>query len=241
MIKNLFKSSILIIFIVAVVLSVCFVMLKYNVEGEKNMPYSISKILAVSTVDGQANEDAENVWNIGVEQVNDIYIYLNKEVDKDITIKQIKIENFNLEQDSAKGTVQLLKPTGDLPNLYIYSNEDFFSEGLTYTGSSVDDLKSLEISNDGGVLGFRLALTDLGRFISNDIEEITYDGTLLSNLGVNIDELKFKVSFDIIITTSEKVNFKGTVTLDLPIDGIIENGTSSKEITDFSDVVFKRV
>ena len=128
-----------------------------------------------------------------------------------------------------------------MPNLYTYSQEDYFSKDLTYIGSSIDDMKSLEVSNEGGVLGFRLSLTDLGNFISNDAEQITYDGSLLSGLGINNEEIKFNVSFDIIITTSENVNFKGTINLDLPIGNIIENGTENKEISDFENIVFKRI
>lgn len=102
-------------------------------------------------------------------------------------------------------------------------------------------MKSLEIANNGGVLGFRLSLEELGSYISNEAEEITYDGKLLSNLGVSIEEIKFNVEFDIIIRTSDDVNYKGTLKLELPIDTVIEEGSSNLEITDFSDVVFKRV
>lgn len=241
MVKNLFKRIIIIAIILAVVGVVSYIMLRYDAEGEKSMPFSLEKILIISTVDGHVNEDQQNIWNIGVEQVNDVYIYIEKNIDKDLTIKQIKLENFQLNKDVSRGVVKLLRPTGDLPNLYTYSQEDYFSKDLTYIGSSIDDMKSLEVSNEGGVLGFRLSLTDLGNFISNDAEQITYDGSLLSGLGINNEEIKFNVSFDIIITTSENVNFKGTINLDLPIGNIIENGTENKEISDFENIVFKRI
>ena len=241
MVKNLFKRIILIIVVITIVCAVVYIMLKYNVEGEKSLPFDLEKIFIISTVDGHTNEDQENVWNIGIEQVNDVYIYINKTVDKDLTIKQIKLENFQLNKTPNKGTVKLLRPTGDLSNLYAYSQEDYLSKELVYVGASIDDMKSLEISNDGGVIGFRLALTDLGNFISNDAEEVTYDGTLLSTQNISLEEIKFEVSFDIIITTSEDVNFKGTLSFELPVDNIIEKGTADKEITNFEDIVFKRV
>ena len=102
-------------------------------------------------------------------------------------------------------------------------------------------MKSLEISNNGGILGFRVAVEELGNYISNEDEEITYDGKLLSNLGVTVSEISFNISFDIIITTSDNISFKGTINLNMPIDTVIEEGSSSKEITDFSNVVFKRI
>ena len=49
------------------------------------------------------------------------------------------------------------------------------------------------------------------------------------------------MSFDVVITTSENISFKGTINLNMPIETVIEEGSSSKEITDFSSVVFKRI
>ena len=90
------------------------------------------------------------------------------------------------------------------------------------------------------MLGFRLSLEDLGEYVSNDAQEITYDGKLLSNLGIDIEQIKFNVSFDITITTSDDISFKGNLKLDLPLDTVIEEGSSNKEITNFDDVIFKR-
>ena len=54
-------------------------------------------------------------------------------------------------------------------------------------------------------------------------------------------DMKIDMNFDIIITTSDDVNYKGTLTLNLPIDTVIEEGSSNKELTDFENIVFKRV
>ena len=40
--------------------------------------------------------------------------------------------------------------------------------------------------------------------------------------------------------TSDDISFKGNLKLDLPIDTVIEEGSSNKEITNFDDVIFKR-
>lgn len=238
--KNLFKKCLFLLFISILVMIVISIMVKYDVEGEQTLPFSLTKILIVSTVDGKENEDPNNIWNIGIKQVNDIYFYIDKTTEGKQTIKEIKLENFTINKSPEVGTLKLLRPTGDLPNLYTYSEQDYLKDGITYLGGSIDDMKSLEISNNGGALGFRLSIEDLGSYISNEAQEISYDGKLLSNLGINLEQIKFDISFDIVITTSENVNFFGTINLDLPIDTVIEEGSSHKEITDFSDVVFKR-
>lgn len=235
--KCLFATFLVIFFTV-----VFSIMLKYDVEGEKDLPFSISKILIISTVDGKLNEDTENIWNIGITQVNDLYMYIDKTVEDDEqNIKEIKIENFVINKNPKVGKLKVLRPTGEISNLYTHSHQDYLKESIIYTGGVIDDLKSLEISNDGGILGFRVAIEELGDFISNEEEEITYNGKLLSNLGLTASDISFDISFDIIITTSNNISFKGTIDLNMPVETIGEEGASSKEITDFSNVVFKRI
>jgi hypothetical protein len=239
--KNLFKRCLFLALIAILLMVVFSIMIKYDVEGEKTLPFSISKILLVSTVNGDIVDDPENIWNINVTQVNDIYMYIDKTTDSDENIKEIKLENFTINKAPQKGTVKLLRPTGELSNLYTYSQQDYLEDGIIYSGAAVDNMKTLEIANNGGILGFRFSLEDLGSYISNENTEITYDGKLLSNLGVSIDEIKFSASFDIIITTTDNISYKGTLSLDMPIDTVVEEGSSNKEITDFSNVIFKRV
>lgn len=240
--NNILKKCLFFSILVIILLLVVCSMLKYEVEGEKNLPFSISKMLIVSTVDGQRVEDADNIWNIDIKQVNDIYLYIEKtDKYKDELIKEITIENFVVEESAKKGTLRVYRPTGELSNLYKYSEQDYLNDKITYVGEKVDDLKALEISTLGGMIGFRVSLDELGKFISNESEEISYDGSLLRNIDVSNEEIKTKINFDIIIETNENIKFKGTVTLDLPTGDIIEEGSSNKEITDFSNVIFKRI
>lgn len=240
--KRILKKCLFAAFLIMIFAVVISIMIKYDVEGEKNLPFSINKILVVSTVDGKLNEDKENIWNIGITQVNDLYVYIDKTIkDDEQTIKEIRIENFGINKAPTKGKLKVLRPTGEIANLYTHSQQDYLNDKIVYTGGVIDDLKSLEISNNGGILGFRIAVEELGNYISNEDEELTYDGKLLSNLGVTVPEIDFNIGFDIIITTSENISFKGRINLNLPVDTVIEEGTSSKEITDFTNVVFKRI
>lgn len=239
--ENLIKKCAFIAFLLILFMAVISIMIKYDVEGEKVLPFSISKILLVSTVDGNIVDDPENIWNVEVTQVNDFYVYLDKTIEDEQTLKEIRIENFVQNKMPARGKLKVLRPTGELSNLYTYSEQDYLKEGITYVGASIDDLKNLEISNNGGILGFRVSVEELGSYISNEDETITYDGKLLSNLGINLEEIQFNLSFDIIITTSDNISYKGTINLDMPINTVIEQGSSSIELTDFSDVVFKRI
>lgn len=241
--KEIIKKVLFAIFLIAMIVIVIFIMKKYEVEGEKTLPFNIQKILIISTVDGKKNEDTENLWNISLSQANDVFIYMNKNenIQKDITIKNITLENFVVNSTPKKGILKLLRPTGELNNLYTYSQEDYLNKSLTFTGAKIDDLKNLEISNIGGVMAFRASIENLGDYISNEGTEIAYNGSLLSKVGITLEEIQFNLSFDMIIQTSENVSFKGTINTKFPSGDIINQGTSNTEITDFSNVIFKRV
>lgn len=239
--NQLFKRCIFIAVVIILITIGIAIMLRYEVEGEKSLPYEIDKILMISTVDGEFSDDLEHIWNINVTEINDLYIYVDAKEETDETIKQITIENFNLVKSPQKGNVKIYRPTADLDNLYTYSEQDYLHDKIVYTGGKLDDMKSLEIANNGGVLGFRLALEDLGRYLSNEDTEIIYDGRLLQNLGVSLEEIKLQLSFDIIIETNSNVSYKGTLSMEMPTDEIIEKGSSQIELTDFSNVIFKRI
>ena len=53
------------------------------------------------------------------------------------------------------------------------------------------------------------------------------------------DDLEAKISFNIEIVLINKITFKSTIELDIPVGDIVKDGKTSQEITDM-DIVFKR-
>ena len=91
----------MVIFIIVIILFIAGVIsLKYNVEGEANLPFELSKISIISSVEGTDNEDAQNKWNLTVNQNNDIYLYIKKNDNYKNTeiIQSIVLDNFNIQQ-----------------------------------------------------------------------------------------------------------------------------------------------
>lgn len=240
---TIIKRSLFFLFLIIMIGIVVFIIKRYDVEGEKTLPFNLDKILIISNVDGKKNEDGQNIWNINLSEYNDIYIYIKKDdsTKEDITIKDITLDNFKIDKSPLKGELKLYRPTGELNNLYTYSEQDYLKTSLVYTGSKIDDLKNLEIGNNGGVMAFRTSIENLGNYTSNEDTEIVYNGSLLQKVGVGLDDIKFNMNMDITIQTNENVSFKGNLKLNFPAGDIITNGSSNIEITDFSDIVFKRV
>ena len=216
-------------------------MLRYEVEGEQRLPYKLSKILIISTVDGEKVEDGQNLWNISLNQVNDFYIYINPETEEEEqSIKSITFDNFVVSKGEL-GEAKIYRPTGELENLYNHSEQNYIGDKITYLGDRIDDLKNLQISNKGGVVGFRLALENLGNYVSNEDTEIVYDGSLLNKINITNDNIKTKLAFDISIQTNNNVTYKGNVSLETPSGDLTLEGATNTEITNFDNVIFKRV
>lgn len=237
-----FHVLVLIFIIIAIVFVVGVISLIYQVEGELNLPFELSKISIISNVEGIDKEDAENKWNLTVNQNNDIYLYIKKnEKYKDTEIiERVKLDNFVIEEAPKIGELKLLKPDSEIESVIFKNIKENEVESVEYNGSMDSSIKELKISNQGGLVIFRYAINNIGNYISNDDEEINHS-ELLKKLSINNDDLKFRVKFDIYINLNSGKKYKSCVNLDLPINDVVNDGTQSRENVDIEDVIFKRM
>lgn len=210
----------------------------YNVKGETNPPFKLTNIKIVSSAYGNLKED---FVSLDVIQKNDFYLFIekNENYSKEDTISNVIIENFNIKKAPLKGNFGIFRPSeGTL--MYVYNDEHKLENGITYVGSLTTNVSSLEIANQGGLIGFSLALTDLGTCTLDSNSGVINNGNLLSLVGVSIEDISMEVGFDIIIETSSGKKFKSSLTFNLPTGDIITENKTILNKTDFSDVIFKR-
>ena len=111
-----FKFIIAIFIIVLVVAFVIFRIIKYQTEGEKNMPFNLSKIIVVSTAqkeDISQENGQNNIWNFNIIQTNDVYISIERNKNntkKDEKIKNISINNIEVTESPAVGVLKPYMP-----------------------------------------------------------------------------------------------------------------------------------
>jgi hypothetical protein len=236
-----FHIIMIVVIVIAILFIVGIIMLKYHVEGETNLPFNLSKITVISGIEGIDNE-TEDKWNLTVNQNNDIYLYIenNNNYNNDEAIESINLENFKVEQNIELGQKKLYKPEQDAESTLFKNIEANETQTITYKGRLNSNIKNLEISNQGGLVVFRYATTNIGNYISNEDEQINHE-ELLKKLNINNEDLKFKLYFDIYINLESGKKYSANVSLDLPIENVVENGTQSKEITELNNVIFKRV
>lgn len=226
----------------SIILIVVFtIMIKYEVEGDKNMPFNLSKIMIVSTAEGVETE-GNSKWNFNIYQNNDIYFYIDKNEKykgKNNIIQNVKIENIKVTKSPKAGNIKTYMPNSQEGRLYSYSDEYVVEEKLEYLGAAKSNSQTLEIGNQGGRALIRFTNTNLGNYSSDTDKEIVHDGTLLKKLNITNQDIEFQVSFDFVIKLSNS-SYRANIILDFPQGNIIESGTENLEKTDMSDVVFKR-
>jgi len=122
---------------------------------------------------------------------------------------------------------------------FVYDDQFLVNTDLTYTGSGATSTKTLEVGNQGGMVAFRVANLGIGNIVSDELEEVSYDGSLLNKTEVDEENLKFNISFDIVIET-DKNTFRSNVNFDLPVGDIKTEKTSKYSTTDCDFVIFKR-
>lgn len=237
-----FHISILIFIITIIVFTVGMIALKYNVEGENNLPFELTRISVISTIEGTDNNDLENKWNLTVDQNNDIYLYIKKNDNYKSTevIQNITIDNLITIQKPNIGETKIFKPDSDVNNSIFKNVDTNIVEKIEYTGELESSIKDSKISNQGGLIVFRYANTKVGNYISNDDVEINHN-ELLKKLNIENEDLIGKISFDITIKLESGKSYKANVELDIPIGNVVENGTQSKEYTNLENIIFKRV
>lgn len=226
--NKILHISIIVIFVIIICGFAGAVIFKYHVEGETNATFDISKIIMVSTAEGIANNNPTAKWDFNINQNNDVYITIEKNEKKQDIIKDVTINNIQIKQTPSVGNISYYRPA----EIGLFKCEEKYkvNDELKYLGSDSGSINNLEISNLGGTILIRFCNENVGRYTSNEGDQILHDGTLLGKTQITKEQLNTKVQFDIIIETEQGVKYKTTVDIDFPVGNIFEEGTSTTRL-----------
>ena len=240
--KEKIKWFITIGFIVMSFIIVLALMIVYHYDGEIRMPFVLDKILIVSSADGKNNSTDDTKWNIDINQYSDIYIKISKndKVNKTEFLKSVRIENMTVENSDNNKVKFYMPNSGSGDSLFVYDDMYLFDRNLTYQAGVIDDAKTLKIGNQGGTIVFRTAKTNIANYSAESKESINYNGLLLKNVNISSESLKYKIKFDLIIETTS-TTYKTSVSYDVPVGKIEDEGISKLYVEDFDKIIFKRV
>lgn len=238
--KKIIKNALILLLGILIITTIIFLIIKYEIKGENNLPFKISNITLISATDGIKNEDTENKWNINLIQTNDIYfeIIKNPQYKNQEIIKNIIFENFEIIEKNQLGEIKFDIIKKDENGIRKYNN--LFEGKVIYNGDKNTDLDFLQINNQGGIIAISANIDELGTYISNE-EEIKYDATLLKEKEIIEAQLKSKVQFDIIIELETGIKFRGTTQIEIPSQDLLTKGMSTTKITNENNIIFKRI
>ena len=101
-------------------------------------------------------------------------------------------------------------------------------------------LTLIEQSNTENIEAFRYAINNLSNYISNENEEVDY-GKLLQLTNIKEENIKTTISFDFIITLTTNRKYQTNIQIDIPAKEVIEKGVDGIELTEFNNLIFKRI
>ena len=239
--KKIFHICMFISIIAIIFFIVGIIILKYHVEGEKDMPFEITNIKIISSVEGIDQENKQEKWNISINQNNDIYIYIekNQNYKKTEVIENIILDNFVITRKNEIGTNKIYMPSNNVTRIF-ENTESFSTQSIKFDGDIEQNIKELKISNQGGLLVFRIANDNVGTYVSNEDEEIKHN-ELLQKINIKESDFEEEVSFDITINLSSEKSYKAKIKLNITPSDFSKDGSSYQEINDLSNIVFKRI
>ena len=121
-----------------ILILVLMAMIKYEVEGEQNMPFKLSKIIIISDAQGIENKNENKTeWNFDIFQNNDVSFYIDANTkDENLLIKSVTIDNIQILKKPQKGEVKVYMPNSEAGSLYNYVDQFLVKDKLEYKGAS---------------------------------------------------------------------------------------------------------
>ena len=244
MYRNLKQKAFHVAIIIIISVILCaggMLILKYEVEGESNMPFKITKISIIESVEGLENESAGEKWSFRVNENNDIYIYIEKNFSygKTEIIDSVEVKNIKANRQKELGELKFYKPVMDEKKMFVNQTENEITD-IIYTGELESNIKEQKISNQGGIVAFRYGINNLSQYVSENDELIDHS-QLLKLTNITQEDLQTQLTFDIIINLKSGKKYQAPISVDIPTDEIIEKGTVGIDITDLKNIIFKRI
>lgn len=208
--------SIIIIAIVSVIVMIFIANILLDTTGTINQGnFRVSDVIIESSASlTEVQDDKLEVKKLSdfvfdVSQTNTISILLEANTEA----SQIKIENLKIEEPILKGNMNICQ-------------KDYDKYNITPELTSIP----IYLEREDGKYIIRLLLDNdkviMDKSVDDTIEEIQYDATIFKTLNINTDDLKFKVSFDLVITDNVGKTVSTTISMNMPTDETFLKGMS---------------
>lgn len=208
--------SIIIIAVVSVIVMIFIANILLDTTGTINQGnFRVSDVIIESSATlTEVQDDKLEVKKLSdfvfdVSQTNTISILIEANTEA----SQIRIENLKIEEPILKGNMNICQKD--------YDKYDITPELTTVP---------IYLEREDGKYIIRLLLDNdkviMDKSVDTTVEQIQYDATIFKTLNINTEELKFKVTFDLVITDNVGKTVSTTMSMNLPTDETFLKGMS---------------
>ena len=217
--------SIIIIAVVSVIVTVLVSNILLDTTGKVNQGnFRISDVIIESTATLKEVQDK----NVKIEKLSGLVFDVSQTntisilIESNVKASKISIENLVVTDPALKGNMNICQKdyekydiTPELNSIPIYLEQEDGKYIIT-----------LLIDNDN-------VITD--KSVSDEFQEIKYDATIFNLFGIDVSQLQFNVSFDLVITDESGQTVKTTMYLKMPTDETLTEGMSilRQDVTKF--------
>lgn len=208
--------SIIIIAVVSVIVTVLVSNILLDTTGKVNQGnFRISDVIIESTATLKEVQDK----NVKIEKLSGLVFDVSQTntisilIESNVKASKISIENLVVTDPALKGNMNICQKdyekydiTPELNSIPIYLEQEDGKYIIT-----------LLIDNDN-------VITD--KSVSDEFQEIKYDATIFNLFGIDVSQLQFNVSFDLVITDESGQTVKTTMYLKMPTDETLTEGMS---------------
>lgn len=208
--------SIIIIAVVSVIVTVLVANILLDTTGKVNQGnFRISDVIIESSATLKEVQDK----NVKIEKLSGLVFDVSQTntisilIESNVKASKISIENLVVTDPALKGNINICQKdyekydiTPELNSIPIYLEQE---EGKY--------IITLLIDNDN-------VITD--KSVSDEFQEIKYDATIFNLFGIDVSQLQFNVSFDLVITDESGQTVKTTMYLKMPTDETLTEGMS---------------
>ncbi len=221
----------------------------------ENAIFRVEKILIYNSA-GISNTQDTNLQDLNVCQYTDIAIYIDnknyiKETNEKNTVSELYIDNINIEASSNRGEKIInYKSVMDFGKFKMLENTDYINYNIIRTNNEneLNDYSNPSFYTDCSnpiTLGY--VNKDLKQYSATQNNSVvSYDGRILKKANINLEDIKYNISFNIHIKNNINEEFIYNAIIEDVLsskDKSIYNGFTAKMKTEFNgeDKFFKLV
>ena len=197
------------------------------IENNSSDIFTIDKITYFSSCNATSNVNSNSSFNIlNLEQYTDVAIFINNHADEELTLentlKSVKLSNITFDLRPSIGTPALFYKDINKFAKPEYDKNQEIIDSIDFAVSSEDEISyetPILYNNCANPITFTYVNSNIkdNYTLTENVSNISYDGSLLKKCNITLNSLECKISFVITIVNNLDETFTCPIILQIPL------------------------